>query len=113
MIHKDGIINICENYDVIVSYAYSEEDLITKILIDSYRDYIEVINLDSIDEIDMIYKYDQALAYYLDHYSFKKIVTDEYNIVKNGNSEVISNLIGLYDEYKIVFNTLENSPKWI
>lgn len=114
MIHKDGVINICENYDVIVNYVYSEDDLITKILIESYRDFIEVINLDSIDEIDLIYKYDQAVAYYLEHYEFKKLVTDEYNIGYSGNNEVLSNLIDLYNDYqKVNNNNSVNHPKWL
>lgn len=113
MIRKDGIINICENYDVIVNYAYSEDEIITKILIESYRDFIEVIDLDSIDEVDLIYKYDQAVAYYLEHYEFKKLVTEEYNIARSDSNEVISNLIGLYNEYKNILITKENSPKWV
>ena len=37
-IRKGSIISMCKHYDQIVSYVYHEEDCITKMLINYYRD---------------------------------------------------------------------------
>lgn len=96
MIRKSSVINVCKNYDMIVSYLYDENDTMTKMLIDYYRDMMETINLDSIDEVGDLCKYDNALAAYLFNHKFYKMVQTYYHEQKDWGNSIIENINHLY-----------------
>lgn len=112
-IRKESIMVMCKHYDQIVSYVYHEDDCITKMLINYYRDYMDAINLDSMEEIDLIYHYDEALAYYLDNSKFYRLVQEKYNNQNDWGNFIIKNLIHLYEVYQDMVQAKVAQSKWL
>lgn len=94
-----SMMNICINFDTIVHYPVVTDDYLTTMLINYYRDFLETINLDNIDEVSLMYQYDQALFCYLENYDFYKEVHKYYETDHTTNNFIIANIIELYRKY--------------
>ncbi len=112
MMRKNSMMNICENYDKIVNYHYDEHDTMTKMLIDCYRDSMETIHLDNMEEVKNFFQYDQVLSTYLENHKFYKMVQMYYhNQIDWGNS-IIENMNQLYQIFQEIQIPTEKS-KWL
>lgn len=111
MIRKNSMMNICKNYDKIVGFRYEEEDTMTMMLIDCYRDSMETINLDNLEEVKNLFDYDQALASYLENHKFYRMVQMYYHNQTNWGNSIIENMNQLYSIFKEI--ELPKESKWI
>lgn len=111
MIRKNSMMNICQNYDKIVCFRYEEEDTMTTMLIDCYRDSMETINLDNLEEVQNLFDYDQALASYLENHKFYRMVKTYYHNQTNWGNSMIENINQLYRIFKEI--ELPKESKWI
>lgn len=112
-IRKSSMISTCKHYDDIVEYVYNEDDMITKMLINYYRDYMDAVNLDSMEEVDLIYHYDEALYSYLTNHKFYRLVQDKYNNKNDWGNFIMNNLIHLYDVFLDMLDCKEKETKWL
>lgn len=112
MMRKNSMMNLCKNYDKIVNYRYDEHDVMTKMLIDCYRDTMETINLDNIDEVKSMLEYDETLKTYLENYKFYKMVKMYYHNQTAWGNSTIENMNQLYRIYQEV-KMITHESKWI
>lgn len=100
----------CPNYDLIVEFDYKKEDLITKHLIDYYRDYVYLVKE---EEYSILQKLDNALNTYINKNNFYKKVQNHFNDLTDYQDDIVSNFIMLHEKHedeslKDVLNT-----KWL
>lgn len=110
---KSSIINLCKHYDEIVEYIYDEDDRLARMFIDYYRDYMDAVNLNSSEEVNLIYKYDEALYAYLTNHKFYHLVQDKYNNKNDWGNFMIQNLIHLYVVYQDMISCSKKEPVWL
>lgn len=101
------------NYDKIVNFLYEENDLISKLLIDNYRDYLTHIkSKKSKKEID------EMMNAYTDKADFYKRVQEYFNLEENHElldsyDKVIRKFRTVYKEWeKEKFKTMK-SARWL
>lgn len=72
-----NILEHCPNYDKIVTYSYQRTDLISKNLINSYKDYIRSMETmeESADEVNRV---DQIVGLYVTDIHFYDFVQENY-----------------------------------
>ena len=106
-------ITDCPNYDKIVNVLYLENDIISKLLIEYYQEY--VFNIKS--EKSKL-KIDSIMSLYADKEDFYKYVQNYFDISNNNEiydsyDKVIRKLVKVYQEYEI--NALKNikNSRWL
>ena len=105
-------INCCKYYDKIVNFLYLENDIISKLLINYYQEYI--FNIKS--EKSKI-KLDEIMNLYTDKEDFYKYVQDVFDLKNNeiydNYDKVIRKLLKIYKDYeKYKLSKIENS-RWL
>ena len=89
-------INCCKHYDKIVNFLYLENDIMSKLLIDYYQEY--VFNIKS--EKSKI-KVDEIMNLYTDKEDFYKYVQLKLqDDIYDNYERVIRKLIKIYNEYE-------------
>ncbi len=106
-------ITDCPNYDKIVNFLYLENDIVSKLLIEYYQEY--VFNIKS--EKSKL-KIDGIMGLYTDKEDFYKYVQNYFDISNNNEiydnyDKVIRKLVKVYQEYEI--NALKNikNSRWL
>ena len=106
-------ITDCPNYDKIVNFLYLENDIVSKLLIEYYQEY--VFNIKS--EKSKL-KIDGIMGLYTDKEDFYKYVQNYFDISNNNeiydnSDKVIRKLVKVYQEYEI--NALKNikNSRWL
>lgn len=113
VMRKSSMINLCKHYDDIVEYIYNEDDRLAKMFIDYYRDYMDAVNLDSSEDVNLIYEYDEALYSYLTNRKFYRLVQEQYNNKNDWGNFMIQNLIQLYAVYQDMISCKVKEAKWL
>lgn len=108
-----AVMRQCEHYDFIVNFSYCEEDLLTKIFIDYYRDYIEAMDLTSMEDWDLISAYDQSLFQYLSNHEFYKLVQQKYCTDNEWGNFIIYTLNRFYEFYLDMTQATLKATKWL
>ncbi len=107
-----SMVSICMHYDEIVHFPISDEDLLTSMLIDYYRDFIATVNSKSLEEVRLLSHYDQALFYYLTNHQFYKLVQQYYEMESDWGNYLMENLVDLYENKKET-ELLKKETVWI
>lgn len=103
----------CPNYDKIVNFLYEENDLVSKLLIDCYQEYLfKIKSSKSRTNIDNI------MNLYTDKTLFYKYVQEYFNILSSSEiydsyDKVILKLIKLYKTYEVDKVRKINNSRWI
>ena len=102
-------ISCCKHYDKIVNFLYLENDIISKLLIHYYQEY--VFNIKS--EKSKI-KVDEIMNLYTDKEDFYKYVQLKLKDEIYDNYErVIRKLIKIYNEYESDKLKKVNNTRWL
>lgn len=112
--NKDIINNYCPNYDEIVEYDFNADDIISKKLIDYYREYITSFDKKDEKEIEKITFYDKAMHDYISDIKFFKKVQCYFNDPAcNYGVDMVTNMIEIKNNY--IDETLKDlkTTKWI
>ena len=117
--HVRVVLSNCPNYDYIVNYEYPYGDMLSKKLIDWYRELIFSANGDNEKQLLLINALDRSLYLYIRDNKYKrgirKIITDEELTFQDKNliKEVIKKLI----EFTSIYEKKEvlefNNTKWL
>lgn len=107
-----SMINVCTNFDTIVDYPIVIGDNLTAMLVDYYRDFLSIINLTNIEEVSLMYHYDQALFFYLEDHNFYKYVQQYYEMENTENNFIPQNMIELYSVFQNKF-VKKKDTSWI
>lgn len=106
-------ISSSPHYDKIVNFLYEENDLISKLLIDNYQDYLTHIKSKH-SKLEL----DEMMNCYTDKSDFYKKVQDYFNLEENHDlldsyDKVMRKFRGVYKEWKIEkFKTMKNA-RWL
>jgi hypothetical protein len=107
---KEALKKYCPNYDMIVEFDYRKDDLITKHLIDYYRD---LAFSEKEEDLPHLTKLDLSLFSYINNNDFYKKVQNHFLGLGNYEDDIISNFIKLYDDSEDTrFKEVKNT-KWI
>lgn len=109
----EAVVRWCKHYDFIVNFSYREEDLLTKIFIDYYRDYIEAMDLTSFEDWNLIAAYDTSLFQYLSNHEFYKLVQEKYHTDSEWGNFIIYTLNNFYEFYLDMTQVTMKSTKWL
>ena len=102
-------INCCKHYDKIVNFLYLENDIISKLLINYYQEY--VFNIKS--EKSKI-KVDEIMNLYTDKEDFYKYVQLKLqDDIYDNYEKVIRKLIKIYNEYENDKLKKVNNTRWL
>jgi hypothetical protein len=107
---KETLKAYCPNYDSIVEYDYKKEDLITKHLIDYYRD---LAFSEKEEDLPHLTKLDLSLFSYINNMDFYKKVQHDFLAMSNYEDDIISNFIKLYDQNEDLRIKEIKNTKWI
>lgn len=106
----DIILKYCHNYDDIVNFTYDCEDLITKKIINYYKDYILDYSEKSENQ-NLIELVDIAVNEYIKNPKFYKFFQNNFN--DTINNELVYVIINLYQQFKEDEIKDIESTKWI
>ncbi len=102
-------ISCCKHYDKIVNFLYLENDIVSKLLIDYYQEY--VFNIKS--EKSKI-KVDEIMNLYTDKEDFYKYVQIKMkDDIYDNYERVIRKLIKTYNEYESDKLKKINNTRWL
>ena len=113
---QQHVLSLCPYFDEIINSDFLEDDLLTKKLIEYYREYI--FNNGEKNN-HLITKLDQAMYKYINDYRFAKelkntlevdeVVCSKFAYIK----ELMNYIITFYDEYQEVDNEVIKTTKWL
>lgn len=117
--HVKKILENCPHYDMIINYEYPYGDILSKKLIDWYRELIFSANGNNENQLMLIKSLDKSLYLYVKDNKYKrglrKIISvdeltfDDKNIIK----EVIKKLIEFTSNYEKKEVREVNIAKWL
>lgn len=117
--HVKRILENCPHYDMIINYEYPYGDILSKKLIDWYRELIFSANGNNENQLMLIKSLDKSLYLYVKDNKYKrgirKIISideltfDDKNIIK----EVIKKLIEFTSNYEKKEVREVNIAKWL
>lgn len=112
------ILTHCPNFYKIINFEFLENDKLTAMLIEIYRNYIFSIDPSSTIEIKKIKKLDELLMKYLDDYFFQKEMKKGLmNIKVERTSDILSILVEkileLFDNYETGYTRNIYFARWI
>ena len=117
--HVKRILENCPHYDMIINYEYPSGDILSKKLIDWYRELIFSANGNNENQLMLIKSLDKSLYLYVKDNKYKrgirKIISvdeltfDDKNIIK----EVIKKLIEFTSNYEKKEVREVNIAKWL
>lgn len=112
------ILTHCPNFYKIINFEFLENDKLTAMLIEIYRNYIFSIDPSSTIEIKKIEKLDELLMKYLDDYFFQKEMKKGLmNIKVERTSDILSILVEkileLFDNYETGYTRNIYFARWI
>lgn len=99
------VSKLCPNYDNIVGFDYGADDLISKQIIDDYRDYVFSADSNCKEQLLIIRQLDTAVCEYINNNKFYRKVQDYYNnleIVNDGPEYInylVKSFIKLHNDY--------------
>lgn len=80
MANQRKILEHCHNFDEIVNCDYLEDDILTKKLIDYYRDFVFNINEEDEKQLDLVKDLDKAMYRYIEDYRFAKRIRETLDV---------------------------------
>ncbi len=109
------VLKKCPNFNRIVNFDYTKDDLITAKIIKIYRDYIFKVDINDIQEMKSVSEIDYVLGRYIDDYQFRKELRTEIIHVKikkgltffESLKAIVFSILHIFDNY------LENSTRKI
>lgn len=112
MIEHDLIIEkYSPNYDKIVNFLYEKDDIIAKMLIDYYQDYLFGKNNRNKKKLDFV------LDIYTDKNDFYRYVENYFTLhetdLYDSSTKVMNKLIKIYDNFESEGLKKINKARWI
>lgn len=99
------------NYDKIVNFLYEKDDIISKMLIEYYQDYLFGKNNRNKRKLDSV------LDLYTDKSDFYRYVENYFTLYENDlfddSSKVMNKLIKIYDTFESEGLKKVNKARWI
>lgn len=113
------VLNYCPNFNRIVNFKYSSDDVITDKLITIYRDFIFKADLTNSKDLMMVKDIDHVLIKYIEDYLFRKEMKQEIVNIKIKKTcgdilrAIVESILNIFDNY--LFNTTRkiNIARWI
>lgn len=107
------VLEFCPNYDAIISFDYQVDDIISKQIIDYYRDY--VFNFDHNNKEDLLFikNFDQIIYEYIDSGKCFKEVQNHFRKNPSCYNDLINSFIRLNNEYSDRLVREITTTKWV
>jgi len=100
---NEYIVQYCPNFYRIINFKYSKEDIITKKLINIYKQCVFKIEPTTKEELNELRELDYVLSKYIDDYEFRvslQIHISSINIKKKDIIKAfINGLMDIYNDY--------------
>ena len=116
---KQKLINrLCPNYDEIIDYEYSADDVISKHLVETYRNFIFKSD-DNKENYDKISHLDEALACYFNDSNMFHIVQNYFQSLgtitdtSEYSNSVVLKVIHLHKQYQDTLTQTVAPTRWI
>ncbi len=107
------MVNFCKNYDKIVNFLYLENDIISKLLINYYQEYIFNIKSEKSKK-----KLDEIMNLYTDKGDFYKFIQTFFSLnnsneIYDNYDKVIRKLLKLYKQYENDTSKKIKNSRWL
>jgi len=114
---KVKILTCCSHYDDIIKHDFLEDDILTRKLIEYYKNYI--LSIEEVeDNLSLIKKLDDAMFKYIGNYAYAKALKEtlDIDLVTSEEFTYVNQLmlyvVEFYDKYDDN-STVINITKWI
>lgn len=110
---------ICRNYNAIINCEFMDDDIFSQSLVNCYKDVISQTNVDDVDALSKLAKFDHVVRKYIEDYDFSKKVQEFIDVRElteyKGNIsipllEYVTQYSDIYDNEK---NDIVTNTKWI
>lgn len=106
------------NYDIIVEFNYDADDIVSRYLIDGYREYLFNLDLENLEMLEKVKLFDKAIYEYVTNNDFfKKVKNHLENSEDLENesyySELIDDINKFYNEYQDSLVSVIPTSRWV
>jgi len=101
------VLKYCVNYKKIINCDFSEDDLLTKKIIEIYEEYIFKVDILDKKQVKFTKELDEAIYFYISDYRFEKELKntlDIPSIVKKSfklKDDLLAYIVDYHKEYKL------------